>query len=40
MSMTTPHFKTNTPRGAQVGGSTFAVYIMWALVVKVTTASV
>lgn len=40
VSVTTPHFKTDTPRGAQVGGTTFAVYIMWVLVVNVTSVSV
>ncbi len=36
MCLTTPHFKANTPMGAQTGASTFATYAMWALVVKMT----
>ena len=29
--LTTPHFKTNTPKGAQVGAGTFAIYTTWML---------
>ena len=38
--LTTPHFKTNLPRGTEVFASTFAVYTRWALGLKLATASV
>ncbi len=37
MCLTAPHFKTNTPMGAQIGASTF---VTWALGVKITSALV
>lgn len=40
MHLTTPHLKTNAPRGAQVDESMFAIYTMWALGLKMATASV
>lgn len=36
--LTTPHF--NTPRGAQVGASTFVISTMWPLGMKMKTVSV
>ena len=38
--LTTPHFKTITPRGEYVATGTFIIYTMWALGVKMTTVSV
>lgn len=40
MSLTTFHFKTNSPMGAQTGTSTFAVSTPWALKGKMTMASI
>ena len=36
--LTTPRFKTDTPRGAEVGTSMFAFNTTWALGVNMTTA--
>ena len=36
--LTTPHFKTNMARVAQVGVSTFAIHTTWVLNVKMTAS--
>lgn len=39
-AMTTPHFNTYTPTGAQMNSNTFMIHTMRALAVKIMTVSV
>lgn len=38
--LTTPHFKTNTPRHVHLGTTTLVIYITWVLGLKMTTTVV